>query len=59
MRVRFVSIPIGSGFDHLQAGDEVEFPPEDAVRLVKRGIAVPVAPPVERAVKAPVEKRKK
>lgn len=60
MLVKLLSVPSGSGFDSLRAGDEVDFPPEDAVRLIRHGVAVPVEPKVERAVKAPaVEKRKK
>lgn len=57
MRVRLLSVPPGSGFDSLRAGDEEDFPPEDAVRLIKQGFAVPVAPPAERAVKIVPETR--
>jgi len=43
----------------LVPGDEAELADAEAVRLVEAGFAVPVAAPVERAVKKPVEKRKK
>jgi hypothetical protein len=61
VRVKLLSVPSGSGFDSLRAGDEVDFPPEDAVRLIEQGHAAPIAEvQVERAVKKPApEKRKK
>lgn len=42
----------------LAPGDEAEFPDAEAIRLCDRGFAVPVAAPIERAVKSPAEKRK-
>lgn len=44
---------------NLRPGDEAEFADDEAVRFIKAGFAVPVAPPMERAVKAPVETRKR
>ncbi len=43
----------------LQSGDERAFPDDEAIRLINAGFAEPVAAPVERAVKAPAERRKK
>jgi hypothetical protein len=38
----------------LEAGDEHEFPQDEAIRLIKEGFAVPVAKPeIELAVKEP------
>jgi hypothetical protein len=58
MRVRML---VGLSGPHilLAPGDEAEFPDAEAVRLCDRGFAVPVAAPIERAVKKPVEKRKR
>jgi hypothetical protein len=43
----------------LAPGDVAEFADDEALRLISAGFAVPVAPKIERAVKTPVEKRKK
>lgn len=43
----------------LSPGDEADFPDDEAMRLVVREFAVPVAPPIERAVKTPRETRKR
>ena len=43
----------------LAPGDEAEFADAEAIRLIDAGFAVPVAPKIERAVKAPVERRKR
>lgn len=43
----------------LSPGDEADFPDDEAMRLVVREFAVPVAPPLERATKKAPEKRKK
>jgi hypothetical protein len=43
----------------LSPGDEAEFASDEAIRLIDAGFAVPVAAPIERAVKKPVEKRKR
>lgn len=43
----------------LAPGDEHDFPQAEAIRLIAAGFAVPFADPkIERAVKAPHEKRK-
>jgi hypothetical protein len=58
MRVRML---VGlSGADYcLQPNDERDFPADEALRFIERGYAVPVAAPIERAVKKPVETRKR
>jgi hypothetical protein len=43
----------------LVPGDEAEFPDAEAIRLCDRGFAVPAPKPIERAIKAPIEKRKR
>ena len=43
----------------LSPGDEAEFANDEAIRLIDAGFAVPAAPKIERAVKAPAEKRKR
>jgi hypothetical protein len=43
----------------LNPGDEAEFADDEAIRLIAAGFAVPVPAPIERAVKAPIEKRKR
>lgn len=48
-----------SGADHtINAGDEVEMEAAEAIRHIEAGHVVPVAEKIERAVKAPAEKRK-
>jgi hypothetical protein len=57
MRVRLL---VGfAGATVLIPGDEAEFADAEAIRLIEAGFAVPIAPKVERAVKAAPEKRKK
>lgn len=58
MRVRMLTSLAGPDLS-LNVGDEHDFEDAEAVRHVEAGHAVPVAPPVERAVKAAPEKRKK
>jgi hypothetical protein len=58
MRVKIVAALPGAVMN-LSPGDEEDFPAEDAVRLIAQGYAIPIAPPVERAVKKPVETRKR
>lgn len=43
----------------INVGDEFERADHIAVKLIQSGEAVPVAPPIERAVKKPVETREK
>ena len=43
----------------LSNGDEADFDDAEAIRLIEAGFAVPVAKPVERAVKKPKETRTK
>lgn len=44
----------------LSPGDEADFPQAEAIRFIEAGFAVPVAEvAIERAVKAPAEKRGK
>jgi hypothetical protein len=43
----------------LAPGDEAEFADVEAIRFIDAGFAVPVSPPIERAVKKPVETRKR
>jgi hypothetical protein len=43
----------------LATGDEAEFENDEAIRQIDAGFAVPVAAPIERTVKKPVEKRKR
>lgn len=58
MRVK--AIVCISGADHtINVGDEVEMEDAEAVRHIQAGHAVPVAPKVERAVKAAPETRKR
>ncbi len=40
-------------------GDEINVPEDEAIRLFSGRWAIPAVPKLERAVKAPVEKRKK
>jgi hypothetical protein len=49
-----------SGADFcVNAGEETDhFSDAEAVRMIENGTAVPIAKPIERAVKAPVETRK-
>ena len=58
MLIRMLTGIAGRGFA-LDAGDEHDFPADEAVRLIKSGAAVPVeAAPVERAVMtSPPERR--
>jgi hypothetical protein len=58
MRIRMM---VGLSGPHilLAPGDEAEFADVEAIRFIDAGFAVPVAPPVERAVKAAPEKRTK
>ena len=57
MRVRMV-VGLSGPAINLIPGDEADFPDDEALRLVQAGFAVAVAP-IERAVKAPSERRKK
>lgn len=43
----------------LGVGDEAELADHRAIALIQAGFAVPAKPKMERAVKAPVETRKK
>ena len=43
----------------LSPDDEAEFADAEAIRLIDAGFAVPVTSRVERATKAPAEKRKR
>lgn len=45
--------------DELPAGVEAELSDHRAISLIQLGFAVPVKPKMKRAVKAPVETRKK
>jgi len=42
-----------AGLGALAVGDEDDFGPEEGMRLVKNGFAVPASQPLERAVKPP------
>lgn len=44
--------------DGRNAGDEIDLPGDEAVRLIRGRWAIPAKPKIERAVKAPVETRK-
>jgi hypothetical protein len=57
MRVRLLAGFAGATV--LVPGDEAEFADAEAIRLIEAGFAIPIAPKVERAVKKPVEKRKR
>lgn len=57
MRVRMLA-GLAGGIT-LIPGDEAEFADAEAIRLIDAGFAVPVSAPLERAVKKPVERRKK
>lgn len=49
-----------AGIDFAQnAGDEVEIADAEAIRMIDAGQAVPVAPKIERAVKAPAKETRK
>lgn len=48
-----------SGADTINVNDEVEMEDAEAIRHIEAGHVIPVAPKVERAVKAAPEKRKK
>lgn len=50
-----------AGCEHsFAAGDEADLPDHEAIALIEKGYATPVAKkPVEKAVKKPVETRKK
>jgi hypothetical protein len=43
----------------LAPGDEAEFAEAEAMRLIDAGFAVPASAPIERAVRKPVETRKR
>lgn len=58
MRVRMV-VGLSGPAINLIPGDEADFPDDEALRLVRAGFAVAVAVPIERAVRAPSERRKK
>jgi len=59
MRIKLLTCYSGADFT-LNAGEETDrFSDAEAVRMIENGSAVPVAAPIERAVKAPVEKRKR
>lgn len=59
MRIRMLTCYAGADFT-VNANEETErFSDAEAVRMIENGTAVPVAPKIERAVKAPVETRKK
>lgn len=58
MRVRLLVSMAGA--TSYNPGDEFECSDnQEAIRLIKAGYAVPLAQKIERAVKAPVETRKK
>jgi hypothetical protein len=57
MRVRMLAGFAGAMV--LIPGDEAEFADAEAIRLIDAGFAVPIAKPIERAVKAAPEKRKR
>jgi hypothetical protein len=42
----------------INRGDEFDRPDHIAIRMIEAGEAVPAAPKIERAIKAPVETRK-
>jgi hypothetical protein len=57
MRVRLL---VGfAGATVLVPGDEAEFANAEAIRLIEAGFAVPIAAPVETAVRKLDEKRKR
>jgi hypothetical protein len=43
----------------INRGDEFDRPDHIAIRMIQNGEAVPVQAPIERAVKRPVETRKR
>lgn len=58
MRVKLLVGMVGADFA-LSPGDHFTCDDAEALRLIEAGFAVPDEPQMERAVKAPVEKRKK
>lgn len=59
MKIRMLTSIAGIDFS-VNANEETDrFSDDDAIRLIEAGHAVPVADPVERAVRKPVEKRGK
>lgn len=57
MRIRLLTCYAGADFT-ANAGEETDaFSGAEAVRMIENGTAVPVAPPVERAVKTVAETR--
>ena len=58
MRVKMLAGLSGPAIN-LVPGDEHDFPDDEAVRFIQAGFAVPVGQKIERAVKKPVETRKR
>lgn len=58
MRIKLLQSRAGVDFSQ-NAGEEIDAPEAEAIRMIEAGQAIPAAPKIERAVKAPVEKRKK
>jgi len=59
MRIHF-TVSYTRGVTHCPAGHQMEMADADAIRLIKKGIAVPLsAMPMETAVQQPAETRKK
>lgn len=57
MRIRLLSCYSGADFT-IDAGQETElFSNAECIRMIENGTAVPVAPPVERAVRTVQETR--
>lgn len=57
MRIRMLQSISGAGFTCNRNEETDHFSQTEAVRLIEKGYAVPVAPPVERAVKTVAETR--
>lgn len=59
MKIRMLVSMAGTGFS-LSPGDETDRDDAEAARLIAAGFAVPVSErPIERAVRAPRERREK
>ena len=59
MRIKLLTCYVGADFCVNRNEETERFSDNEAIRMIANGTAVPVAKPIERAVKAPVEKRKK
>jgi hypothetical protein len=59
MRIKMLTCYVGNDFIVNRNEETERFSDAECVRMIENGTAIPVAKPIERAVKAPVEKRKK